>query len=560
MKTSTLLQYSIASLVLLGCGGSKVTQTKAIWDKPVPLGDEKAILMTPKSGSFSEAEKHGWAHTDLLSDSIPGMSLNKAYEFLKDKSAQPILVGVIDSGIDIDHEDLRSMLWTNPSDNTTNNSDDDNNKYIDDIHGWNFLGGTENEAIYARNGLTREYAKYLKRFEGANEASVAEADRVDYQKYLELKEEYETSSEQYQEMYDKYTAIVQSIDAADLEVRTALNKEDYTLEEVKALPETDNTKMVIEVLAQGATMEDAKTPYAVPLSALSDILKKKFNPNFIGRQTNDDPYDISDVVYGNNLVKGSLTKESHGTHVAGIILGDRSNQKGVNGVTNKAKLIAVRAVPNGDEHDKDVALAIHYMVDNGAKVINMSFGKTISPNPEWVYNALKYAASKDVLIVKAAGNDGENIDIITMYPNDAMNNRNEFTDNVLTIGATAPFFNEKLVAGFSNYGKYTVDIFAPGADIYSTIPNNEYRFKSGTSMATPEVSGVAALIRAYYPELSAPQVKQIIMNSGSKVDLDVIIPNTEDKKKMNFSEFSKSGRILNAYNALKMADAIVSKQ
>ncbi|MBU2951096.1 S8 family serine peptidase [Tamlana agarivorans] len=549
----------MASLLLFGCHSTKENTSNSIWDKTVPTGDASALTTTAKSSAFSEVEKQKWPHTDLLTDSVPGISLQKAYEFLKGKEVQPITVGVIDSGIDIDHEDLKDLLWTNPVDNSVNNTDDDKNKYTDDVHGWNFLGGKEGEAAYERNELTREYAKYSKRFKGVNEASVEDVDKAAYAKYLKLKAEYEVGVNQYKPLYDSYTASVKAAKAADLEVKSALKKDNYTLEEVKALPETKNTKMIIQVLSQGLTVEDAIAQYDGPLKILSTIIEQKFNPEFNGRQTSDNPEDISDVVYGNNYVKGSLTEESHGTHVAGIILGNRHNQKGIQGVTDKAKLITVRAIPNGDEHDKDVALAIHYMVDNGAKVINMSFGKGTSPNPEWVYNAMKYAASKDVLLVKAAGNEGNNIDEIMMFPNDAMDNVNEFTNNVITVGANTRFFNEKLVGDFSNYGKISVDIFAPGDGIYSTIPNSEYDYKNGTSMASPQVAGVAALVRAYYPQLSAAQVKQIIMNSVTKVDMDVFVPKTAGKKKKNFSEFSKSGRILNAYNAVKMADDMVSE-
>jgi subtilisin family serine protease len=273
--------------------------------------------------------------------------------------------------------------------------------------------------------------------------------------------------------------------------------------------------------------------------------------------TDDEAYDINDVPYGNGFVSGGLGDESHGTHVAGISLAKRDNGKGSNGVTNNARLLTVRAVPNGDEYDKDVALAIRYAVDNGAKVINMSFGKSYSPNAEWVYDAIKYAASKDVLLVHAAGNDHKDIDKSDNFPTDAPDKVNEIADNVITVGAMTRNYNEDLVATFSNYGKLNVDIFAPGLDVYSSVPSNEYKRYPGTSMAAPAVSGVAAMVRSYYPELSASQVKHILMNSGIKVDKQVKLPGSEDKL-VPFSDLSVSGRVLNAYNALKMADAMVN--
>ena len=226
--------------------------------------------------------------------------------------------------------------------------------------------------------------------------------------------------------------------------------------------------------------------------------------------------------------------------------------------------MTVRVVPDGDEHDKDVALGIRYAVDNGAKIINTSFGKRFSPNKEWVFDAIAYAAKKDVLIVNAAGNDSKNIDIQATYPNDSKNLKTEFADNVITIGASSLYYNEKLVATFSNYGKINVDIFAPGVDIYSTVPKNEYEPLSGTSMASPSTSGVAALIRAYYPNLSAKEVKYILMNSGVKIDFKVIKPGSQTEENptgelVPFEDLSASGRLVNAYNALQLADYLSRK-
>ena len=229
------------------------------------------------------------------------------------------------------------------------------------------------------------------------------------------------------------------------------------------------------------------------------------------------------------------------------------------GVAEDAILMSVRAVPDGDERDKDVALAIRYAVDNGAKVINMSFGKSWSPNPEWVFEAFKYAEKNDVLLVHAAGNDGKDIDVSENWPNDTADKINELCDNVLTVGAMSSNYDENIPATFSNYGKKNVDVFAPGVQIYSTVPNNEYAKYNGTSMASPEVAGVAALVRSYYPELSASQVKHIIMNSGVEVDMDVLIPGKENEK-ANFSTLSVSGKVLNAYNALVLADKMVNKK
>jgi cell wall-associated protease len=291
---------------------------------------------------------------------------------------------------------------------------------------------------------------------------------------------------------------------------------------------------------------------------------KRYDLDFNARQTlGDNLYDIEDKFYGNSNVIDSKELESHGTHVAGIVAASRNNNKGVNGVVNNVKIMAVRVVPDGDEHDKDVALGIRYAVDNGAKIINISFGKAYSPNRKWVYDAIIYAAKKDVLLVAAAGNDGKDIDVTKTYPNDTEDLINEISDNVLTIGAMSLYYDEKLPATFSNYGKKNVDVFAPGVDIYATIPKNAYASISGTSMAAPSAAGVAALVRSYYPQLSASQVKHILMNSGMKINFEVMKPGSQSRENPNgekvpFSDLSVSGRVVNAYNALIMADSIVN--
>ena len=214
--------------------------------------------------------------------------------------------------------------------------------------------------------------------------------------------------------------------------------------------------------------------------------------------------------------------------------------------------MALRAVPNGDEYDKDIALAIRYAADNGAKVINGSFGKGFSPHKEWVYDAIKYAASKDVLFVHAAGNDAEDLNVVESYPNDRIV-ETEIVTNYIKVGALNYEYGSKLVADFSNYGKTDVDVFAPGVKIYATIPNNLFKFEQGTSMAAPNVAGVAALIRSYYPKLTAAQVKQILKDSGVAISKTVIVGG-DSSNKISFNELSVTGKIVNAYNALLMAD------
>jgi len=266
----------------------------------------------------------------------------------------------------------------------------------------------------------------------------------------------------------------------------------------------------------------------------------------------DNYYNFSDAFYGNNDIMGPTP--NHGTHVSGIVAASRNNGTGIDGVADAVKIMMVRVVPDGDEYDKDIALAIRYAVDNGAKVINGSFGKDFSPHAEWVWDALKYVESKDVLFVHAAGNDGKDIDVEENFPTDSKDKKTELVSNFIQIGALNYEYGEKVIADFSNYGSKNVDVFAPGVKIYATLPNNKFKYLEGTSMASPNVAGVAALIRSYYPNLKASQVKEIIMQSGTPIDMIVKVGENADSRK--FSEASVSGKIVNAYNALKMAEEV----
>jgi len=520
---------------------------------------ETAVSITAKKTPIGEEEFNHWAHADLATDTIPGMSLDKAYKFLEGKKGETVIVGVIDSGIDINHEDLKDNIWSNPKEIAGNGIDDDKNGFIDDIHGWNFLGG-DGVGAPEQLEITRLYAKYKNRFEGKTLETIGADEKAafeDYQKYLKA---YEVSGGRHFQTMDRLA----QIEGNFASVKTFLGKDSFTIEDLQAV-KTDDQKLqaqigdILSLLGRGLD-EAAFTEYYE-----TQKKNKNYDLTFDGRAiVGDNPEDITDTTYGNGNVIGSTESESHGTHVSGIILATRNNDIGLNGVATNAKLMSVRAVPDGDERDKDVALAIRYAADNGAKVVNMSFGKNWSPNSEWVFDAIKYAEKKDVLLVHAAGNDSKDIDTKSNWPNDSEDKVTEFADNVLTIGAMSSNYDENLPATFSNYGKLNVDVFAPGVQIYSTIPNNEYARYNGTSMASPEVAGIAALVRSYYPQLSASQVKHIIMNSGTEIDMEVVLPGSQSQenplgKKVKFSELSVSGKVVNAYNALILADKMVNK-
>ena len=524
---------------------------KSISKIPVPKPSTYVVTSVPKKLALTEEESKSWSHRDLVTDSIPGMSLDKAYAFLKGKKGVEVVVGVVDSGTDLLHEDLKDVAWVNSKEIPANGIDDDKNGYIDDVNGWNFLGPIYKEHL--------EYQRIVIDPSIAEEETLKEAKAFYDKKAAEAK----TNEERYGQMLTMVTN-------ADNTIAEHLNNTDYSKDDVLGIVTDDPAlKEGIEVAKQmygfglsslgQAKQELSKLVENAQLMLNGAVLEKEYR-SVLG----DNPNTMDDKFYGDPNTGHSIKDEAHGTHVSGIIGASRNNNKGMNGVATNVKIMAVRAVPDGDEYDKDVALGLRYAVDNGAKVINTSFGKGYSPKQKWVYEAIQYAASKDVLIVNAAGNDGKNIDVEKTFPNDSKDLKTEISDNFLTVGAMSANYSENLPASFSNYGKINVDVFAPGVQIYSTTPENGYEKYSGTSMAAPSAAGVAALIRSYYPKLSASQVKHILMNSGTLITLEVIKPGSQSREnptgeKVPFSELSVSGRVVNAYNALKMANLMVSR-
>ncbi|CAM1372180.1 Peptidase S8 [Tenacibaculum litoreum] len=516
---------------------------KTVSKIPVPAGSNIVVNIPAKKAELTDYEQENWQHLDLATDTIPGMSVNKAYEFLKGKKHVGVVVGVVDSGTDLKHEDLVDVAWINTKEIAGDGIDNDKNGYVDDINGWNFLGDAYKEHL--------EYERILMKPEVADAETLAEVKAYQAEKIAEAKK-----------TVARYGGLKGMVGDADKAFTKYFGKSTYTKEEVEAINTNDemlgNAKnFATRMFGYFDTLEEAKEYFEKGIKNAEKTINGENLKTDYRTVVGDNAYDINDKPgYGNGNTGHSEKDEAHGSHVSGIIGATRNNDKGMNGVAN-VKIMAVRSVSDGDEYDKDVALGIRYAVDNGAKVINTSFGKGFSPNKEWVYDAIKYAASKDVLIVNAAGNDGKNIDVEKTFPNDAPDLTNEIADNFLTIGAMSANYDKTLPANFSNYGKKNVDVFAPGVQVYSTTPDNEYKKFNGTSMASPAAAGVAALVRSYYPELTASQVKHILMNSGTKIDLEVVKPGTRDEM-VPFSELSVSGRVVNAYNAVRMADRMVN--
>ena len=550
MKNLKPFLLATTTLLLASCGSSVAPIDATLL--------KSSNSLTLKTEKVEDVQLKVWSATDLATDTIPGMSVDKAYaELIPNLKGINVIVAVIDSGIDIEHEDLKNVIWINRGEIPNNGIDDDKNGFIDDVHGWNFLGDIVGENLE----FTRIVRRYDGKFNGKDIAEISEVDMETFVLYQKAKAEQNKNYDETEANRDRYTQMLKQVTDANNQISKKLGKEDYTAEELAAIIDPDddeqkNIAVLTQMLSYGGSIPEFMVRLNGGIDYYDGRMKNHFNMDTDFRGVlNDNPYDITDTSYGNNDVDGPNPKKEdalHGTHVAGIIAAERGNGIGMDGVAQNVEIMVVRAVPDGDEYDKDVALAIRYAVDNGAKVINTSFGKGYSQNPEWVWDAIKYAGKKDVLIVNAAGNDGVDLDITTSYPNDQNGTGAEMSDNFITIGALNYKYGEEMVATFSNYGATSVDLFSPGVKIWSTTPLDTYEYLQGTSMASPNVAGVAAMIRSYYPKLSAKQVKRVLMDSGLHTSTPVIVGG-EESNIQPFDAISKSGNTANLYNALIMA-------
>ena len=515
-----------------------------------------------------------WFTLDATKDKVQGTGADEAIRRLKEKGkkGQTVIVAVLDSGVEIDHEDLKDVIWTNPGEIAGNGIDDDKNGYIDDIHGWNFLSGKGGNVDHETLELTREYARLTKRFKGTDPKNLYGEAKKEYEYYEKVKADFESQRDEAQKGMENATKQIKPIEEAFDKVEKATGKKDISAEDlakVDAGTDADLKKSIQimqAVMAQGITtradLEEAKKEAG---EYYYNQLNYNLNPDYNARAVvGDDPNDVTNRYYGTNDYEGP--DAFHGTHVSGIIAANRTNNLGVRGVADNVRIMTVRCVPDGDERDKDVANAIYYAVDNGASVINMSFGKSYSPQKWYVDQAMKYAADHDVLLVHAAGNDSENNDTDPNFPNDmyqktvkkGLFKKEKNVPTWMEIGALSWKSGENRVARFSNYGKKNVDLFSPGVSIYSTVPDGKYGNAQGTSMACPAAAGVAAIIRSYYPELSAVQVKSIMEKSVIKQEGEVYKPGTTDK--IAFTELCVSGGVVSAVNAVEMADTTKGKK
>ena len=535
------------------------------------------LLFTGIHRLHAQTVPKNWQALDPSADKVLGISLQKAYDYLgsNNKKATPIIVAVLDSGIDTTHEDLKNILWTNLKEIPGNGIDDDKNGYIDDVHGWNFLGGKNGESVKrAPDERSRIYHKYKAKFGNplldTNTMSISDKGLFTTWKKTETElnfSEEEKDQLKYVEMlasafkkHDKVLKQEMNVVRYNRESLTQFIPTSITGKEAKLgllslhrLMQLDEHELNTYTIAQMEEYIEGKT---VAFGA-----KEKLPNDERSLIVRDNYYNFLDAYYGNNDIMGPTP--NHGTHVSGIIAASRNNGAGIDGVADAVKIMMVRVVPDGDEYDKDVALAIRYAVDNGAKVINMSFGKSYSPEKYWVDSAVVYAEQKDVLLVHSAGNENYNLDSTNVFPNANLAAFKKNAGSFITVGASSDTLitASSIAADFSNYGKQNVDLFAPGVKIYSTLPGgNVYGNQDGTSMAAPIVSGVAAILRTYYPSLTAKQVKTILEKTvfTPTATAPCLQPGNSSIA-TPFGTLSKTGGIVNAYNAVVLANSMGHK-
>jgi subtilisin family serine protease len=518
------------------------------------------ILLFLSLSFFSNAQKFApanWHHLDPKTDKIWGISSEKALkELLPNKKGVAVTVAVIDGGTDINHEDLMPQLWVNSKEIPNNQIDDDGNGYVDDLNGWNFIGGKNGDVDVDTYESVRVYVKLKPIYDSL--VKIHQVDTALFHEFEAAKKHYESNYLRYKNSAVSYSQLISRMDS----IRKVLGTENPSIDQIKSIKNSNKldffAKMFLKQIAKTGGKQNS--PVQKQLSSAQSFLDKSinyqlntsFNPRSIVGDNDD---ENTSPFYGNHKVNGPGPE--HGTHVAGIIGAHIGNEIGVKGVCPQAKIMTLRAVPDGDERDKDIANAIRYAVDNGAKVINMSFGKSFSPHKNWIDDAVQYAASKDVLLVHAAGNDAKNLELDNNFPTAYFKGSSQPANNWIEVGASSWRKGKELTASFSNYGKNKVDVFAPGEDILSTMPGNKYEEMSGTSMASPVVAGLAALLRSYYPQLSAIQVKDIILKSALVYPKKVKIPGT--KKKVKLAELCKTGAVVNAYEAIQLANQLTGK-
>ncbi|WP_379712363.1 S8 family peptidase [Flavobacterium sp. GCM10027622] len=518
-----------------------------------------------------------WYKKDFEQDKVLGISLNKFHSLKKGKTTKTkkVIVAVLDTQIELNHEDLKPAIWINKKEIPNNGIDDDKNGYIDDINGWDFLGTKKGGyMVYENYEYVRFIREHSNKFQNVKREDVQSAELENYDEFQRAIKLYETKDKFYKNWRKSLVFKLGVYKNIKDTLKHFFPKEDYTYKQLDSLykkykinDKTFRQRRDDNDQDLGALIHYMMTSFEVghttlehiqeQKAQLDSVIERNINIDFQERREIGDNPNQLEIGYGNNKIGANISGiqliNEHSTRVAGIIGACGKNNIGISGFSDDIIIMPLHVSASGDEHDKDIATAIRYAVDNGAKVINMSFGKNFSLHKDWIKEAFKYAESHNVLLVHAVGNDGLSIDESPFYPNDYnYDNKEEISGNFINVGSINSKYGEKMVSYFSNYGKKNVDLFAPGEDIYTTVEGSKYNFDSGTSLAAPVVSGTAALIWSYYPNLTVQQVKQIILESGTKIDFEVNAPTLN--KKVPFSELSKTGRVLNVFNAMELAE------
>jgi subtilisin family serine protease len=502
--------------------------------------------------TFSQKAPINWYLKHPKKDKVYGVGAEEAYKLLNGRTPKEVIVAVIDSGVETDHPDLKESIWVNKNEIPENGIDDDKNGYVDDIHGWSFIGGPGGDIDGEAMEIARMYQKENKYFLGKDISSIQESDKARYEKFLQIKKDYNKEQGQLLAQYQGIELAVKYI------ANVKKQQGEFSRNANKNYQTSDDKELKIKKGLKTALIFYSARNLEKQIEEADNQIGGIIRNNLLNVDSvrvlmvGDNPDNLEEKYYGCNRYEGP--DAMHGTHVSGIIAAKNNNGIGIDGIAKNAKIMVLRAVPNGDERDKDIANAIYYAVDNGAKIINMSFGKYYTPSKVILDNAIIYAKSKDVLFVHAAGNDAKNKNIEDSYPTRAgISSDGSFATNWLEVGASSVSKKgKKLVADFSNYGSKTVDLFAPGVDIYSTVPDSKYEDASGTSMASPAAAGVAAIIRGYFPELSAEEVRNVLMKTVSKTNKNIRIPGmTGNKAKGKMSDLSISSGFINAESAVR---------
>ena len=535
--------------------------------------------------SSSVKRSHPWWKADWKKDSLPGISLDEAYNYLKGRKSKSVIVALIDGPLDINHNDLKNSIWVNKKEISNNAIDDDANGYVDDVHGWCFTANKND--VYRSNQPSLEadvYKTWKKKFEQIDGSKLRGVEKVQYENYIDGKTKL---LERYKILY---LGSLLPVDTTKLTIDSSrfVQYLDHLLPQYK---DTIISKILFATLPYNDTYDSAanqlfaiitKNSHEWDLRLSEFDSSNKYQPGYTNyfapyalgynktilddTLTNfrsligDDPNNFDDRFYGTPSISIPSSDMPHATMIAGIIAAKPSGKNGVKGISDNVQIMELSTgVPGGGTENKELVNAIYYAVNNGATIINISLRPAgIEVHVKELRVAFDYADKHNVLIVNAAGNDGLNLDHEKYIMGQGSDGKEH--DTFIRVGATTELMNDQLAWESSDFGKNTVDIFAPGKNIYSTFPGNAYNSLSGTSFAAPMVAGVAALLKSYFPKLTSKQVKEILMKSSFRPGILVTPPlGSGIENKIPFSKMSKSGGIVNAYNAVKLADEMMKK-